>query len=91
MAGIGINDPRNGLWMPSNNCDRGHWGAPKCPSHKEIPRYNYETWIVHNFGLHEMPEMVLIQKLKTVKQEILTGMLPSIVLASKNIQWNGAA
>lgn len=88
--GIGINDPINGVWLPRSYEHKGHWATPKAPAHKEIHRYNYETWISNLFGIKGLPELVLRTQLKRVKTLLKFGGYPIEITQPKDTNWSGA-
>ncbi|UTV29386.1 AHH domain-containing protein [Photobacterium atrarenae] len=89
IFGIGINDPRNGVWLPRNRKDSGHWTTPDAPSHKQIHRYNYETWIVKNLSNDMLPEQVFLNRLRNIKNKLKNSTYPDEVMAKKNPEWEG--
>ncbi|MGR5271334.1 AHH domain-containing protein [Vibrio alginolyticus] len=89
-VGIGINDPTNGVWLPRRKSDKGHWATPKAPAHKDIHRFNYETWIVTAIGTHIQDAHTIKNKLRHVKVSIKNGTHPPQILKSKDPSWNGA-
>lgn len=89
MHGIGINDAINGVWLPRYKADKGHWATPEAPAHREIHRYNYETWIWMQFGATLLSESVVRQRLRTVKQKLKQGGYPGQILQPKDTQWSG--
>ncbi|MCX2782246.1 AHH domain-containing protein [Microbulbifer thermotolerans] len=88
LAGIGIQDPRNGIFLPRTKAHKGHWSAPKAPAHKEIHRYNYETWIFDKFQF-ELPPLAFEAELLIVKTQLKTGGHPKKILEPKDPGWDG--
>ncbi len=89
MHGIGINDPVNGVWLPGKKSDKGHWATPSAPAHREIHRYNYETWIANMFDSPTIKEMQVRNRLYDVKLRLTYGGYPPQILAPKDATWNG--
>lgn len=89
IHGIGINDPINGVWLPRNKDDKGHWATPEAPAHKEIHRFNYETWIVRQFGMSRLSELQVRNRLHDVKLRLTYGNYPAMVMAPKDKNWDG--
>lgn len=89
LHGVGINDPFNGVWLPRNKADRGHWATPKAPAHKEIHRFNYETWIVSKFANSTLPKSAFLANLRGVKQVLKYGGFPDKIVAPKDANWSG--
>lgn len=88
MAGIGIQDPRNGIFLPRYKKHKGHWSMPNAPAHREIHRYNYETWI-HSKFQHPMTEQALSGELLVVKAMLRDGNHPKAIVAPKDSRWGG--
>lgn len=89
LHGIGINDPRNGVWLPREYKDKGHWATPGAPAHKEIHRYNYETWIVSKFAIPGISKRVLIDRLRECKTVLKYGGYPPEIVKPKDTEWSG--
>ena len=90
--GIGINDPLNGAWLTNYKKNKEqNWESPNSPGHREIHRYNYETWIISRFMLDTLPEAVFINRLMDVKRRLRTGSHPANIMAKKNTIWSGEA
>lgn len=91
LAGVGINDPHNGIWlinfMRNKTID---WSTPDAPPHRKIHRYNYETWIGATLGANmTMDKTVFLNKLRNTKILIRTGMLPAKIFEKKDELWKG--
>jgi len=88
--GIGINDPYNGAWLINftKNKDQD-WATSEAPSHRQIHRYNYETWIATNFSGSNIPENLFLNRLKNMKVLIKTSNFPANVLGKKDESWKG--
>lgn len=89
LNGIGINDPRNGAWLPRNYEDKGHWATPKTPAHKEILRYNYETWIIKKFAIPNLSERTVLDRLRECKTMLKYGGYPQEIVKPKDANWEG--
>lgn len=92
MAGIGINDPHNGIWLINFNKNKAHdWATKDAPPHRKIHRYNYETWIGSNLGIRmkKKDKSLFLNKLRNVKINIKTGTLPSKIFEKKDELWKG--
>lgn len=90
LHGIGINDPHNGSWLPRNKEDKGHWGSPQSPAHKEIHRFNYETWIATTFARSGLPKIAFLAALREVKTKLRFGGFPPEITAPKDDAWGGS-
>ncbi|MGF1725252.1 AHH domain-containing protein [Photobacterium nomapromontoriensis] len=89
VFGIGINDPINGVWLPRTKADKGHWASPLAPAHKEIHRYNYETWITSLLSNDSLPESVYVNRLRSIKNKLKTGTYPTQIIEKKTLEWKG--
>ena len=104
QCGIGINDPRNGVWMLNYKKNKeDDWATADSVPHANIHRYNYETWIGERFAslqqtifsgidpniTHEKQRAIVIGRLKDVKTRIKLNSMPSEVMTKKNITWDG--
>ena len=89
MHKIGINDPINGVWLPRNKKDKGHWATPDAPAHKEIHRYNYETWITNQIGGSPLKEETIRNRLTGIKQGLKYGGYPIQIILPKDVTWDG--
>ncbi|WP_337219155.1 AHH domain-containing protein [Vibrio parahaemolyticus] len=87
--GLGINDPSNGVCLPRNVNDKGHWSSPDAEAHKKVHRYNYETWIVTNLSSDSLKKDVFINRLRNIKIKLKTSTYPEGMISSKNPNWNG--
>lgn len=88
LSGIRINDPRNGVWLPSTKDSKGHWATPDSPTHKSIHGINYETWLTAR--LNRVPTGAVFEtKLKTIKLNIKNGTYPIKIEQAKDSSWNG--
>jgi hypothetical protein len=84
--GIGINDPLNGIWLRNftkNTPD--DWATPESPPHRPIHTYNYETWISSMFSNDNLPEVVFISRLQSVKRKLRDGSFPTNILEKKSV------
>lgn len=87
--GIGINDPINGIWLPRNNKDAGHWATPGAPAHKKIHRYNYEQWVTRILRARGLSEVVVRNQLRDIKHKLKTGTYPIEITLPKDTEWEG--
>jgi len=87
IHGIGINDPQNGAWLPRKYEHKGHWACPQAPAHKEIHRYNYETWITDLFSLPGLTELTVTSRLREVKTMLKFGGYPDKITMPKDYEW----
>lgn len=87
-SNVRINDPRNGVWLPSQKKDDGHWATPKRPNHKAIHGDNYEKWIGVQLQNIEIGN-AFRSKLSDIKTGIRNGTHPVKVIQSKDEMWNG--
>ncbi|GLQ72896.1 AHH domain-containing protein [Vibrio penaeicida] len=86
--GYGINDPLNGVWLVNFKKNKPlNWDSPKSPGHREIHRYNYETWIISKFMLDTLPKEVFTNRLIDVKSRLRTGSHPAQILIAKDTKW----
>ncbi|BCL73874.1 hypothetical protein TUMSATVNIG1_58590 (plasmid) [Vibrio nigripulchritudo] len=68
--GYGISAPLNGVWLINYKKNKPlNWEAPKSPGHREIHRYNYETWIISRFMLDTLLKEVFTNRLIDVKKD----------------------
>ncbi|MFT7562016.1 MAG: hypothetical protein ACI93R_003950 [Flavobacteriales bacterium] len=90
MAGIRINDPRNGLWLSDPKNSKGHWATPESPTHKSVHGTNYEVWLVRQLG--RLPAgKVFEAKLRALKNKMKNGTYPVKIEQPKDSEWNGKA
>lgn len=89
LHGIGINDPVNGVWLPRDKASAGHWATPNSPAHKDIHRYNYESWISSRLGGPALPESSVRGRLRDIKHALTFGGYPSKIVEKKDAQWTG--
>lgn len=89
LNGIGINDPINGVWLPRDKASKGHWATPNSPAHKEIHRYNYESWISTRLGGPALPESSVRNRLRDIKHVLTFGGYPAKIVEKKDAQWTG--
>jgi A nuclease family of the HNH/ENDO VII superfamily with conserved AHH len=85
---IRINDPDNGVWMPRDKNDRGHWAMPKATPHSQIHTHNYERW-VHGQIEHLQSEKEIRGKLQILRAHLKHGTQPDKVTAKSDKSWNG--
>ena len=85
---IRINDPDNGVWLPMEIKDKGHWAMPKAPAHSEIHTHNYERWI---FGQIQMlrSEKAMRDKLTILRGQLKNGQQPKQVTQKPDKTWDG--
>lgn len=88
MHRIGINDPVNGVWLPRTKADKGHWATPASPAHKEIHRFNYETWIIRQLRAVATAQQ-FSNRLRDIKTKLRFGGYPSSIVEPKNPNWSG--
>ncbi|WP_051234745.1 AHH domain-containing protein [Marinimicrobium agarilyticum] len=86
LAGVRINDPGNGTWMPRTKADRGHWSMPNAPAHSEIHTYNYETW-VNTLVDPQIDEHAVRAVLTRLRVLLRDGQQPRQVTAPKDVHW----
>jgi len=89
LHGIGINDPKNGAWLPKYKRYKYHWATPKAPAHTEIHRYNYETWIASKLERGGLPKAAFEAQLRDIKTQLKFGGYPEQILAPKDPSWQG--
>ncbi|WP_018692535.1 AHH domain-containing protein [Algicola sagamiensis] len=88
--GVGINDPKNGVWLANylrNKQD--DWATPDAPAHRQVHGYNYENWLYTNLGIGIIPEQIFLGRLRVMKRQLKDGSQPSQVTAKKDINWDG--
>ena len=71
VAGVGINDPDNGAWMPRNSKFVPHWASLEATPHSKIHTDRYERWIRDKITVIYSPQGV------RTKLQILGRMLES--------------
>lgn len=91
IAGVGINDPFNGIWLINFLKNKSHdWATKESPPHRKIHRYNYESWIGGTLGTTSVTNtQQFLNKLRNVKMKIRTGTLPNKVFEKKDELWKG--
>ena len=85
---IRINDPDNGVWMPKDDNDAGHWAMPKATPHSRIHTHNYERW-VHGQIEHLQSEREIRAKLQILRTHLKNGTQPPEVTQKPDKTWNG--
>ncbi|WP_193164108.1 AHH domain-containing protein [Microbulbifer hainanensis] len=78
MNDIRINDPDNGVWMPRDENDRGHWAMPKATPHSRIHTHEYERW-VHGEIINLNSEQEIRGKLTIIRAHLKNGTQPERV------------
>ena len=58
LAGMKVDDPVNGAWLPSYEDDAPHWSMTKAVCHSWLNHNGYHQWLEFDVfgGLAEMPE-----------------------------------
>ena len=88
--GIGINDPYNGVWLANfirNKKD--DWATPPAPTHRKLHSFNYETWIVENLDIEDLPTEAYLARLRNIKRQLKDGTHPGKILEKKDVKWDG--
>ena len=88
FAGIRINDPDNGVWLPIGKSDKGHWAMPSAPAHSEIHTFNYETWVNYLLGPLDS-EVTIRSALNRIRSLLRDGQQPPQVTMKKDTSWAG--
>ena len=86
---IGINDPRNGVWLinfKKNNPD--DWATSESVPHRNLHRHNYEKWVGETLRV-SLSQRDTENKLRMLKFKIQTNTMPPSVMAPKDATWNG--
>jgi len=76
--GIRINDPDNGVWMPRQKQDKGHWAMPHAAAHSEIHTHNYEHWVYTSTNVIADSE-AFRTKLITLRNILRDGQQPDYI------------
>lgn len=64
-----------------------HWAAQNFPAHKDIRRYNYESWISSRLGGQALPESSVRGRLRDIKHTLTFDGCPSKIVEKKDAQW----
>ncbi|SBS25392.1 hypothetical protein MSP8886_00266 [Marinomonas spartinae] len=89
MWGIGINDPMNGVWLLNYKKNKpDDWATAKSVPHRNLHRYNYETWIGERFAIASSRKAVEA-RLRQVKDKIKNNAMPVEVMSAKDANWSG--
>ncbi|MCL6272272.1 AHH domain-containing protein [Sansalvadorimonas sp. 2012CJ34-2] len=83
MCGIGINDPDNGVWLPSNINDTPHWAMKKALPHKVIHTAKYDQWVATKM-LSANNEPVARIILGNLRRDLQNGDVPLENLTQKS-------
>ena len=83
MCGIGINDPDNGVWLPSNIKDVPHWAMRKALPHKVIHTAKYDQWVATKM-LAANSEPVARVILGNLRRDLKNGEAPLDNLTKKS-------
>ena len=87
-AGIGINDPDNGVWMPRTRKDKGHWAYPSAAAHSELHTLNYEKWVYQSISF-KSGEISMRAALQLLRTHLKNGTQPVQVTQKPAPHWNG--
>ncbi|KIP65432.1 hypothetical protein SN11_25175 [Vibrio harveyi] len=87
---VGINDPRNGVWLMNFLSNATYnWADLQSPAHRSLHRYNYETWISAKFARTTVEKKHFEARLFQVKMHLKKGTYPEKVMGSKDNSWTG--
>ncbi|WP_417355054.1 MULTISPECIES: AHH domain-containing protein [Gammaproteobacteria] len=101
MYGVGINDPRNGVWLAHNTVGSEdwsvakkeqkprHWASPDSPIHLTMHGANYENWIVTILGTPFMEERTFMAHLNGIKTKLRSGNYPKHIEEPYDPEWDG--
>ncbi len=83
---VGIDDSRNGCWLPSSTKHSGRRPYPKAVPHSRIHRYNYYLWLSIRFkGIRSLPLLVML--LNRTRHDLQTSSFPPEVMLPKG-KWD---
>ncbi len=77
-----IDDPGNGVWLPSRTEHTGRDPYPRAVPHSRIHRQNYYDWLNENL-LHIRTEFALRRALDIIEKKLLTADFPRKVMLVK--------
>lgn len=102
LFGVGINDPKNGVWLPNyfKNSEEWrlpdsdpkrpkHWATPESPPHRPIHGKNYEKWVTENLLFARNNETTFVGALKGLKRKLKFGPYPDKILQKPDPSWDG--
>ncbi|WP_062060068.1 AHH domain-containing protein [Cellvibrio sp. OA-2007] len=76
LFGIRINDPDNGVWLPSASKYTPHWSMPEALGHKQYHTEGYEKWVSMRLR-NQSSEAFIRQELRIVALILEQNKLPS--------------
>jgi len=83
LAGIRIDDPDNGCWLPKSEADKLGSKYPDAVVHGRIHRWHYYRWLEDQLEF-DIPGTAVRNKLKhDVRHQLLTSTFPSYVMKKK--------
>jgi hypothetical protein len=77
-AGIRINDPDNGVWLPYKASYTPHWSMPQALGHLQYHTNGYEQWVSEKLET-KFGEVFLRQELRIIGQLMQENKLPQEV------------
>ncbi len=75
LYGIRINDPSNGVWLPTYSKHTPHWSMPNSLGHLQYHTENYESWVLKKVRA-KSGELPLKQELKMIGMMLQNNTLP---------------
>ena len=75
MYGVRINDPDNGVWLPTFKADTPTYAMPKSKGHLEYHTINYEDWVYRKLRL-KTSEQTIRQELQQIGNMLQNNTIP---------------
>ena len=87
-AGMRIDDPANGCWLPENTAAKALMPPrlKQAVPHSRIHRFNYYFWLGTRIGLAQTPDFEALSKvLKLIEQQLQNSAFPDYVMNRKGV------
>ena len=88
LAGIGINDPDNGVWLPASLDHVPHWFMPKALPHRNIHTYEYEEFVLRGLKGRTNENQVRAA-LSVIASQLTDGTAANILTNRSLARYNG--
>jgi hypothetical protein len=73
--GIRINDPDNGVWLPSATKHTPHWSMPNAKGHNSYHTHGYESWLLRRLQSKSGEEFIR-QELQLIGRQLQENNIP---------------
>ncbi|MES2674570.1 MAG: AHH domain-containing protein [Pseudomonadota bacterium] len=73
--GVRVNDPDNGVWLPTYSKHTPHWSMPDAKGHLQYHTEGYESWILRKLQA-KSSEVLIRQELRLIGQALQENNIP---------------